>query len=244
MQSGMPYAYSVAKQYGYATDYTATTHPSLPNYIAIASGQTFGIADDAAPSSHRLAGQTVFGQALEKGKTAKTYADGMQSDCALVAGGDRYAVKHNPWAYFVDPKERAGCNAYDVPESRLQADITAGALPTVGMVVPNLCNDAHDCTLATADNWFKARIQAIMAGPDWKSGHLAVVLTADEDDRNSGNKVLTVVMHPSLHGKVVSTPLTHYSYSAFLSRMSGSQPLAHAATAPSFAAAFGLAVAP
>jgi hypothetical protein len=244
MQNGMPYAYSIAKQYGYATNYTATKHPSLPNYIAIASGQTFGISDDNAPSAHKLPGQTVFGQAVANGKTAKTYADGMQSNCALVAGGNRYAVKHNPWAYFTSTAERAACNKYDVPESALQADITAGNLPTVGLVVPNLCNDAHDCSLATADAWFKQRLQAIMAGPDWKSGHLAVVLTADEDDKNSGNKVLTVVIHPSLHGKVVSTSLTHYSYSAFLSHMSGSKPLANAATAPSFATAFGLTIAP
>src|SRR3954454_20407705 len=49
MQSQMPYAYSLAKRYGYAGNYTAITHPSLPNYLAIAGGSTFGVTDDNYP---------------------------------------------------------------------------------------------------------------------------------------------------------------------------------------------------
>src|SRR3954469_22879393 len=36
MQAGMPYTFALAKQYGYASNYAAITHPSLPNYLAIA----------------------------------------------------------------------------------------------------------------------------------------------------------------------------------------------------------------
>lgn len=240
MQTGMPYTYGLAKQYGYASSYAATTHPSLPNYLAIAGGDTFGVTDDNAPSSHPINAQTVFGQAIAKGKTAKSYMDGMPSGCSLSSGGTKYAVKHNPWAYFTPSAERSGCNSYDVPETRLQSDITAGTLPNVGLVSPNLCNDAHDCSLSTADSWFKSRMQAIMAGPDWKSGHLAVVLTADEDDRNSGNKVLTVVAHPSQQANVVSTPLTHYSLTRLFEDVVGASHLRNAATAPNMATAFGL----
>jgi acid phosphatase len=186
----------------------------------------------------------VFGQAIAAGKTAVAYADGMPSNCDASSGGSSYAVKHNPWAYFTPTNEHAGCSSFDVPESRLQADVTKGTLPNVGMVIPGLCNDAHDCSLGTADNWFKTRMQAIMAGPDWKSGHLAVVLTADEDDRASGNKVLTVVIHPSQHAHVVSTPLTHYSLTRLYEQVIGTTAyLNNAATAPDMAAAFGLPIA-
>src|SRR6476646_2915514 len=51
----MPHLASWANTYGKATAYTAATHPSLPNYLAIAGGDTFGIADDNAPSSHPIA---------------------------------------------------------------------------------------------------------------------------------------------------------------------------------------------
>jgi len=239
----MPYVNSLAHKYGYATSYSALTHPSLPNYLAIAGGQTYGVTDDGPPSSHSIKGKSVFGEALAAGKTAATYADGMPTNCALSNGGSSYAVKHNPWAYFSDASERAGCRSFDVPESRLKADVTNGTLPNVGMVIPNQCNDAHDCSLTTADNWFKTRMQAIFAGPDWKSGRLAVVLTADEDDSSSGNKVLTVVIHPSQHAHVVSTALTHYSLTRLYERVIGAKTyLNKAATAPNMATAFGLPI--
>jgi acid phosphatase len=241
MQTGMPYTFSLAQQYGYATHYTAITHPSLPNYLAIAAGTTSGVTDDNPPSSHPLSGPSVFGQALAAGRTAKTYADSMTSNCQQSSSG-QYAVKHNPWAYYTDPPERSGCNAFDVPIGELASDAAAGTLPNVGMVVPNLCNDAHDCSLATADGWFKTQMQDVFAGPDWRSGHLAVVLTADEDDKSQGNTVLTVVIHPSQNGNVVTTPLTHYSLTRLYEEVAHTGFLNNAATAPDLASAFGLPV--
>ena len=122
MQSGMPYAYSLAQQYGYATHYQAITHPSLPNYLAIAAGSTFGIADDNPPSAHPLSGSTVFGQAWAAGRTAKTYAQSMSANCQLTSSGN-YAVKHNPWTYFTATYERSHCKTYDVPGGNFPGEI-------------------------------------------------------------------------------------------------------------------------
>ena len=58
-----------------------------------------------------------------------------------------------------------------------------------------------------------------MAGPDWRAGHLAIVVTADEDDHHQDNLVLTAVAHPSLHGAVVTTPLSHYSLARLYSEV-------------------------
>ena len=239
MAAGMPYTFSLAQRYGYATNYTAIRHPSLPNYIAIAGGQTYGITDDNPPSSHPLNGLSVFGQAIAAGKTAKVYADGMTSNC-MASNTGRYVVKHNPWPYFTPQSETVPCSTHDVPETQLAGDITNGTLPNAGMVIPDLCNDAHDCALSVADDWFKTRMQKIFAGPDWQSGHLAVVLTADEDDSSQGNKVLTVVIHPSQNGHVVTSALTHYSLTRLYEDVVGAPYLFNAATAPSLSAAFGL----
>ena len=238
MKSGMPYTFSQAKRFGYATHYQAVRHPSLPNYLAIASGSTHRITDDKPPRSHRIHGHSVFGQALAAHKTAAVYADGMPRACATTNGTSRYAVRHNPWTYFVD--ERAACRRHDVAGGRLSAAIERGALPNVGMVVPNTCHDAHDCSLATADAWFKIWMKKIYAGPDWKSGRLAVVLTADEDDRASHNNVLTVVIHRSQHGHVVKTALTHYSVTRLYADVTHTKRLGAAKTAPSLSKAFGL----
>src|SRR3954464_3870602 len=56
MKSSMPFVYGLAKRYAYASSYTAIRHPSLPNYLAIAGGSTFGVSDDDSPAAHPLSG--------------------------------------------------------------------------------------------------------------------------------------------------------------------------------------------
>jgi acid phosphatase len=240
MQKGMPKTFALAKQYAYGTT-TACAHPSLPNYLCIAFGTSFGIKDDKNPSSHKLKGQTVFGQAIAAGKTAATYGQSQPSKCAQSNSG-AFAVRHMPWNYAVDAKEKAECKQFSLGSGDLDKAIAAGTLPTVGMVVPNKNYDAHDGSLAAADKWFTDKVALIKTGADWKSGHLAIVLTADEDDKKSGNKVLTVVIHPALHAKVATAALTHYSLSGAMSDVSGSPRLLNAKTALPFWAAFGLTV--
>jgi phosphatidylinositol-3-phosphatase len=242
--SSMPNLASWAATYGKATAYTAVTHPSLPNYLAIAGGSTFGVADDNGPSSHPIAGDSVFDQTISAGLQAKTYAEGMTSNCMLSNTG-RYAVKHNPWAYFNGTVQRANCNANDVPlgttsSGNLLNDINAGTLPNTGMMVPDLCNDAHDCSLATADNWLGGWVPLLMSGPDYTSGNLTIVITFDEDDSSAGNNVAFVVIDPRLSGKVVSIAANHYSLTRWLDDNVGAPLLRNAATAPDLKAAFGL----
>lgn len=237
MRADMPFTAALGRQFGIATGYRAVTHPSLPNYLAMTGGSTAGVVDDDPPSSHTTDAPSVFGQALSRGGTARLYAEGMPGPCATESSG-AYAVKHNPWAYYV--AERSACLANDVPLGALGGDVAAGRLPDVGMVIPDLCNDAHDCDLGVADRWLRTQVETVMAGPDWRAGRLAIVVTADEDDHRQDNLVLTVVAHPSLHRAVVTTPLTHYSLARLYSEVVGAPPLGEAATAPSIATAFGL----
>ena len=239
MRADMPWTYALGQEYGYATDFRAMTHPSLPNYLAIAGGSTFGVQDDHDPSAHPIAGPSVFGEALAHGRTAGVYADAMPSPCALTSAG-RYAVRHNPWTYFTS--ERGACATYDVPLTRFGEDVRAGQLPDAGMVVPDTCHDAHDCSLATADAWMRQEIGLAMSGPDFRSGRLVIVVTADEDDGSQGNTVLTIVVHPSVRGVVVTRPMSHLSLSRLYSQVLGLPPLREAGSAPSMAAAFGLAL--
>jgi len=243
MQAGMPYLLGLATRFAYATGYTAVTHPSEPNYLAIAGGSTFGDTADHNPA-YQVSGHSVFGQAVGAGRTAAVYAESMISPCQH-ANSTRYAARHNPWTSFRD--ESALCTAGDHPmgttvAGALIAAVKAGTLPDAGMLVPNLCNDAHDCAIGTADAWLKAWLPKIMAGPDFVSGRLAVVVTADEDDHHDGNKVLTVVLNQRLDGRhlVVTSPLSHYSLTGFYDAVLGTPMIRSAATSPSFRQAFGL----
>jgi hypothetical protein len=232
--SGMPYLRSQAERYGVAANSYAVTHPSLPNYLAIAGGSTFGVRDDKPPAAHPLDGESVFGQVLAAGGTAKTYAEAMPSTCDTSASG-RYAVKHNPWAYFADTAERAACKKYDVPSGtpesgELHDDVAAG-LPTFSMLIPDLCNDAHDCSLSTADGWLRSWLTAITDGQDFQTGKLLVVVTFDEDDHDAGNHILTVFLHPTLRSVTIEPRFDQYAVSGLVSRLVDAAPLRQAASA-------------
>jgi phosphatidylinositol-3-phosphatase len=237
MRHQMPWTARLADTYGYATHYRGMAHPSLPNYLAIAGGSTFGIRDDASPPAHRLPGHSVFGAARKAGLSAHVYAESMGSTCALASRGE-YAVRHNPWTYF--PHDRRSCRASDTSLARFARDVRRGRLPRAGMVVPNLCHDAHDCPLATADAWLKDEVGRAMSGPDYTSGRLAIVITADENDGSPGNRVLTVVVHPSVQGVVTSAALNHLSLCRLYTQVLGVPALRHARHAQSMSKAFGL----
>ncbi len=239
---GMPWLAAMARTYGYANSWQAVTHPSLPNYLALAGGSSYAVTDDAGPAAHPIDGSSVFGQALSHGRTAKTYAEGMSGNCRTT-GTSRYAVKHNPWAYFASGAERLNCRRWDVPAGtttagNLRHDIDAGTLPTVGVLVPDLCHDAHDCQLGTADNWLRSWLAVVMRGPDYQAGRLAIVVTFDEDDTSGPNRVLTVVIAPQTAHVVSSAAFSHYSWTRYAAELSGATPLRAAATARSLRSTF------
>ncbi len=247
MREGMPFLAKLSDTYGYATHWTAITHPSAPNYLAIAGGSTFGVTDDAAPAADQAAiggATSVFDQAIQAGKSAGTYAESMPKNCHVYDFPDRsdgvpkYAVRHNPWVYFSSGRD--DCLATDQALPQFAQDATDNALPNVGFLIPNLDHDAHDGSLSTADHWLEQQLAPVLSSDDFTSGNLVVVVTADEDNKSSGNTVLTSVLSPALSHKVVDTPLTHYSLTRFIAQVLGVTPLQKGVDAPDMKAAFGL----
>ena len=116
----------------------------------------------------------------------------------------------------------------------------AGKLPVIGEVTPNLCNDAHDCSLGTADAWLKSWMPVLMNGADYRAGRLTVVITFDEDDSSQQNKVAFVAVDPRLSGVTVSAQADHYSLTRWLDSVAGLPLLRSAASAPDLRSAFGL----
>jgi hypothetical protein len=244
MKLGMPYLFSLSRRYGYASNWSAITHPSLPDYLAISGGSTFGVTDDRDPAAHTKdvgSARSVFDQALDAGKTAKTFAESMPAACDLSnhpAVKPLYAVRHNPWTYY--SASRTQCRTNDHPATGFTPAARANALPNVGFLIPNTCNDAHDCSPATADAFLKKALPDVLASQDFSTGRLAVVVTADEDDKSSGNSVLTSVLSMRLSHKVVTTHLTHYSLTRYIAQVLGVAPLRNGRSAPDMKAAFGL----
>jgi hypothetical protein len=240
MKAQAPKIWALAEQYAYATNFKAIVHPSLPNYLAMSAGSTLGVGANGFPSKIKLKGPSVFGNTIEAGGTAKIWADSMGSETCKPTDSGKYAPRHVPWNYFID--ERQLCQQFVVDGGQFAGDVASGNLATVGMFIPDNCHNAHDCSIGTTDDWISSQVEVAMSGPDWKTGRLAIIITADEDNKKSGNRILTVVLHPSQKNNVVTAPMSLYSLHRLLADVGDTQPMNKGATAPDMAKAFGLPV--
>jgi acid phosphatase len=229
---GMPYLWTLAQRYAYATDWSDVAHPSLPNYLAIFGGSAFNRPQDCLPADDcTYPGPSVFGQALSRGETAKAYEESMPQACDHGYAGE-YDVNHNPWAYF--PSEAASCRAHDVPAGTpaggaLADDVRGGTLPSVGLITPNLLHDGHDGTPAQADAWLRSWVPVLMSGPDWRSGRLAVVVVFDEGETTE--QVPFVLMALGLSGVKITEPANQYALTRLIDKIIGTPPLRQASSA-------------
>ena len=82
----------------------------------------------------------------------------------------------------------------------------------------------------------------ILASPDYQSGHLLVVITADTSaSASNGNLVATVLVNPDVvAGTQAATRFDHYSLLRLNEELLGLPLLANAATAADMAPAFNL----
>ncbi len=167
--SNAPYVNSLIADYGLATNYDGVAHPSQPNYLALFSGSTQGIADDA---NHDFSGKNLADRLEARGKTWRVFAQNVPLDCftgATATGGEdgagTYARKHEPAISFTDistSPSRCG-NITDFTHFDLAA-------ADFEFIAPNLCNDMHDCSVATGDAFLRRLVPAIFEQPRVAAG--------------------------------------------------------------------------
>ena len=229
-----PYLTHLARACGLATNYTAIAHPSLPNYLAATSGETWGVTDDGPPAAHPIRYPSIFSQVAAAGKTWRSYEESMPSNCDQSSAGE-YAVKHNPPAYYT--AIRADCARWDVPLSALRVN----RLPAFSFVTPNLCNDMHDCSVATGDRWLARFVPSLLSSRPYRSGSTVVFITFDEGT-DAANHVATIVVSPTTRpGTRSAVRFDHYALLKTTEQLLGLRDdLGHAVNARSMRAAFHL----
>src|SRR5437773_12398848 len=92
-----PYFNSLAQQYGLATSYYAIRHPSLPNYIALTSGDTYSITNDCTNCFRDV--PNIADQIEGVGKSWRAYMESMRSSW-FVGDQGRYRQRHKPLLYY------------------------------------------------------------------------------------------------------------------------------------------------
>lgn len=176
-----PYINALARSWGLATRYYAVSHPSLPNYLALTGGSTFGITSDCTDCS--VAGPSLATQLAAAGIPWGAYLAAMPSACFTGGSAGAYAKKHNPFAYYDEVARDPALCSHLVPGASLVADATVGRLPAVTWVSPDLCSDMHDCSVATGDSYLAGLVPVLLAALGSRG---LLVVTWDEGTSNAG----------------------------------------------------------
>jgi phosphatidylinositol-3-phosphatase len=217
--SSAPYINALAHRGVLASDYYAVAHPSLPNYIALLAGDPLGVESDC--TSCQAHGTTLIDQ-LERAHVGwRAYMESMPRACYSGAGAGGYAKKHDPFMYFSQIASNAGRCARVVPFGALGGDLGGGRLPAFAWITPNLCDDGHDCAIASVDRFLRGLVPYLLRG---LGPHGVLALVWDEGNADSGccgnahgGRVPLILLGPTVRaGRRLTTPATHYSLLALI----------------------------
>jgi hypothetical protein len=209
-----PFINGLAGRYALAKSMYATSHPSVPNYLALTGGSTFGISSDCTGCS--VHGASLADQLAGAHLSWKAYMENLPRPCYGGAGAGEYAKRHDPFMYYIPLRAiSAQCDRI-VPLTQLAADERAHALPRFIWITPNLCHDMHDCSTATGDT-FLSRLVPPLLGALGSHGLLFIVW--DEGTTNdgccrmaAGGHIAMIVAGPGARAHArTTTPTDQYS---------------------------------
>ncbi len=201
-----PFIHDLARRGALFTRSFAITHPSQPNYFALFSGSTHDVTDDDV---HTIDAPTLAGALKRAGKTFIGYVE------------DGSPRKHNPWESFPDSR------GVERKLAAFPSDYTK--LPTVSFVIPNLEDDMHDGTVAQGDHWLSEDLDHYA---EWcLHNNSLLVLTFDEDDLETGNRITTIFVGASVVPGAYDQRIDHYNVLKTILKMYDLPPLAESASA-------------
>ena len=205
-----PFLNSLINAYGFADNYYALTHGSLPNYYPIIGGDNFGITYNCATACIDVPKEdTLPGQLEAEGLTWKSYAQGLTPGGNPLVSEGEYAFDETGFpAYqfiFDDP---AYAKQHIVPLEQMAIDLQSkdtapnfawfaadeannGEGPVDGVTgalkfVLNQLDPQHQYNVKALDAYLSETVPTIMNSDAWKSDEASViVVTFDEDNNNT-----------------------------------------------------------
>src|SRR2546427_6183348 len=175
---------------------------------------------DERRENHHQRRQLCDRQLLAAGKTWKSYAEDLPS--VGYTGGDsgNYARKHNVFALLSDVANDPVQQNKLVPFTQFATDLASNALPNYSFIVPNLCNDAHDCSLSTADAWLQTNIDPLIKNAQFQQDGLLIILfdeAAGADTTHGGGRIAWLAVSAKAKPGYQSTTLYQHASTLRLS---------------------------
>ncbi|KZT65202.1 hypothetical protein DAEQUDRAFT_541675 [Daedalea quercina L-15889] len=209
------------------TSYYAMTHPSEPNYIAVAGGDFFGNAvDDFRAIPMNIS--SIVDLLEQKNISWASYQESMPYDgftgynytsFDYIAGSGDYTYyvrKHNPLIIF-DSVSNVTDRALRIRNfNDFARDVNASAIPQWSFITPNLVNDGHDTDIDFVSQWIQFWLNPILADTRFNDNRTIILLTFDETETYSiNNRIWTLALGGGLPAQLKNTTddtfYTHYS---------------------------------
>lgn len=107
----------------------------------------------------------------------------------------------------------------------LSSDLASDATtPDLVFISANDAHNMHTGSIAAGDSWLQANLAAVLASPAWTAHNSLLVITWDEDDGSEGNRVLTLLLGPSVRPAFSSATATPTTRCCAPSRRPGAWP--------------------
>ena len=210
--SSAPYINALANAGAKFTNSFALTHPSQPNYLQLYSGSNQGVTDDSYITT-KFTTANLGRELINAGKSYTTYSEGLPSVGYDGSTSGLYARKHNPAANWMGTGTNQIPTTTNQPFTAFPANFNN--LPAVSFVVPNLCNDGHDVcaplnnSVLQFDRWIQNNLDAYK---QWCiNNNSLLIVTYDEDDFSSTNKIATVFYGAHVAPATYSQTINHYN---------------------------------
>jgi PKD repeat protein len=215
-----PWINALARSGALMTQTYAEAHPSQPDYLALFSGSTQGVTDNACPYS--FTGPNLASSLSDAGRTFTGYSEDLRAAGSTDCFWNSYARKHNPWVDFTNVPA-----SVNQPYTAFPTDFST--LPSVSFVVPNLAHDMHDGTVAQGDAWLAANMDGYVT---WATTHNSLfVLTWDESNVDPANQIATIVAGAGVVPGSYPETTSHYSLLRTVEDAFGLAPIGASASA-------------
>lgn len=190
----------------------ALAHPSLPNYLALFAGSTFGVTNDHCidgdPPNGPFDAPNLYSELQARGKTALAYMEDLPfaGDPECQAGF--YVQRHNPFIYFTNVPSSVSV-VYKGPYP------PDASWPNLVFISPNLVNDMHNgATVAqrvtNGDNWLSQHLPPLITYAREQNG--LIILTMDENKQGDNQHIPTILVGDRVPGgQVTPQSISHYN---------------------------------
>ncbi|KDQ55437.1 hypothetical protein JAAARDRAFT_159425 [Jaapia argillacea MUCL 33604] len=208
-------------------NFYGVTHPSEPNYIAVAGGDFFGDASDNfrhIPSNistivDLLEAKNISWSSYQENMPYAGYTPYNYTQANYLTPGSNYTYyvrKHNPLIIY-DSVANVTERALRIRNfNDFAADLNASAISQWTFITPNLVNDGHDTDINFMSAWLTYFLVPLLNNTAFNDGRTLILLTFDENETYTiNNQVFTLALGGSipaaLRGTTDHTFYTHYS---------------------------------